>query len=192
MGAHIEWPQNKHDAPVWVTIGNGADEILKDGYLTAILKGHAIQTVGVMLDADTKPKGRYGQIRHLCRGMFPSLPDEIPEAGLIVDNDDEKRLGVWIMPDNSSDGGIETFLKYLVPNKSESQWVLANECVARARGIGAECREAHVEKANLFTWLAWQDPPGQYPGIALSKKILDPHAASAAAFVAWFRALYRL
>ncbi len=33
--------------------------------------------------------------------------------------------------------------------------------VADARSLGAPCIEAHVSKANIYTWLAWQDPPGR-------------------------------
>jgi hypothetical protein len=49
-----------------------------------------------------------------------------------------------------------------------------------------------LPKAFLYTWLAWQDEPGQHPGAALTRKILDPHAASAVPFVNWFRQLYVL
>lgn len=192
MRAHIDWPEDKNLAPVWIEIGYSADEILRDGYVTTILKGQGVETVGVMLDADAKPRERYQRIRKLCLSLFPRLPNQLPTTGLIIDNDDQLRFGVWIMPDNSSEGSLETFLKYLVPDQSEAQWQHATESVIRARDIGATCRDSHIEKANLYTWLAWQDPPGQSPGKALTKKILDPNSASAATFVNWFRELYRL
>jgi hypothetical protein len=49
-----------------------------------------------------------------------------------------------------------------------------------------------MDKANLYTWLAWQDEPGQTPGHALTRKILDPSSPSALSFVKWFMALYSL
>jgi hypothetical protein len=115
MRAHIPWPEGKENAPVYIQIGNGAEEILVDGYLTSILKTHGVKIVGVMLDADTKPRSRYARIRNLCLSIFPNLPTDLPTTGLIIDNDGEQRLGVWIMPDNSSEGSLETFLRYLVP-----------------------------------------------------------------------------
>ena len=192
MSAHIAWPDRVAEAPVHIYIGNGAEEILVPGYLTSILKTHGVKIVGVMLDADTKPKGRYTSIRNLCLGIFPTLPDDLPNTGLIIDNEDGQRLGVWVMPDNSSEGSLETFLRYLVPDKAEPLWQHGVESVARAKKIGAACQAHHDQKANLFTWLAWQDPPGQKPGIALTKKVLDPHAPSAVPFVTWFRELYGL
>lgn len=192
MRAHVDWPQRPEECPVYMEIGKSAPEILEDGYLTTILKSREIQTLGVMLDADTKPSGRYERIRNLCSGFFPTLPEELPRDGLVSENDEHKWLGVWIMPDNSSEGCLETFLKYMVPNQSQSVWEHAIESVTAARAKGAPCRDGHTEKANLYTWLAWQDPPVQSPGIALTKKILDPHSPSAGPFVKWFRELYKL
>ena len=96
------------------------------------------------------------------------------------------------MPDNVSKGGLETFLKFLVPNEAESTWKHAAESVGMARTLGAPCRECHLTKAELYTWLAWQDPPGYSPGRALTKKVLDPRSSHAKMFVSWFRELYEL
>ncbi len=192
MEAHVPWAQDKNQAPVHIEIGKSATEILAEGYLTAILKTSGVRTVGVMLDADTSPKGRYLSVRSICLGMFPDLPLELPKTGLIAVNDARIRLGVWIMPDNSSDGSLEAFLKYLVPKDAIELWNHATASAAAARAMGAECRDAHIEKSNLFTWLAWQDPPGQKPGLALTKRVLDPLSPGAASFVKWFRELYGL
>ena len=145
-----------------------------------------------MFDANGNPKGRYERLRRSCLGLFPDMPEELPKTGLVLENGDQKRFGVWIMPDNIATGELETFLRYLVPDLSEPIWKYAAECVTTARDLGAECRETHIPKARLYTWLAWQDPPGYSPGIALTKKILDPHSPHASIFVAWFRDLYQL
>src|ERR1700691_6817659 len=95
------------------------------------------------------------------------------------------------MPDNLSPGSLETFLRYLVPAHTQNLWQHAKDSVAVAKTThGAACRDSHVEKAHLYTWLAWQDPPTQSPGMALTAKILDPHAGEAGTFIAWFRSLY--
>jgi hypothetical protein len=192
MGAHTPWPQDKYKSPVWIEISNGAEEILQDGFLKVYIQSPEVRTLGVMFDADDKPSGRYQRVRTLCEQFFPTLPKELPPGGCVVENTDNKRLGFWLMPDNASDGDMETFLKFLVPDDSVPVWAHAVECVTTAKGIGCPCRDSHLTKANLYTWLAWQDPPGQSPGRALTKKILDPHGASATAFVDWFMQLYAL
>jgi hypothetical protein len=192
MRAHIPWPDDPRSAPVHIRIGFGAEGILKRGFLDGLLKSNVVKTLGVMLDADTIPLGRYQSIRALCQPFFPALPAILPEDGLVIENDDHKRLGVWIMPDNHSEGNLETFLRFLVPSKLQAVWKHAVESTEIAKKVGCEYRDSHIEKANLYTWLAWQDPPGQSPGECLTRKILDPNATSAAAFVTWFKKLYQL
>ena len=195
MSAHIPWPKGKENAdkwPVYIEVGKGANGILVEGYLTTIIKTSGVHVVGVMLDADINPKGRYSRVRALCATLFPAMPKDIPATGLIVDNDNDQRLGVWIMPDNVSEGTLETFLKHLVPDDSKPIWDHGLESFAKAKEMGAPCRDCHDQKASMFTWLAWQDPPGQNAGHALTRRILDPRAASATPFVNWFRELYRL
>jgi len=192
MSAHVDWPDDVKKAPVYIHIGNGADEILKDGFLSTFLKSPVIRRLGVMLDADQGPEGRYERFRARCLGAFSELPPKLPEDGLVVENEQQMRLGLWIMPDNSSEGSLETFLRYLVPDPSGPIWNHAINSVQRARTIGCPCRDAHIAKANLYTWLSWQDPPGQSPGKSLTKKVLDPHSESAERFVRWFRSFYGL
>lgn len=190
MRAHVEWPQEKHKAPVYIHMGNGVEEILKPEFLTTFLKSPVIKRLGVLLDADANPHGRYDRVRTICRQFFPALPPELPPNGLIAENADGNRFGLWIMPDNASEGCLEIFLRYLIAD--ETAWKHAVDSVETARSLGCPCRQSHVAKANLYTWLAWQDPPGQSPGESLTKKILDPHSASATPFVTWFRTLYDL
>lgn len=192
MASRIDWPDGKDKAPVFLRMENGAEEILKDGLLSTYIKSAVVKTLGVMLDADTAPVSRYESIRNRCSSFFPAMPNSLPPGGLIVANDDGKRLGVWIMPDNSSAGSLETFLRYLVPNLSEPIWKSAVDAVTRAKELGCPCRDAHLAKAHLYTWLAWQDPPNQNPGHALTQKVLDPHNGYANAFVTWFRQLYEI
>ncbi len=192
MKHHIDWPDSRDSWPVFIKVGMSVDRILQQGYLTAQVKASHVQIMGVMLDADDHSAGRYQRLRQLLLPLFPSLPESMPAGGLITDNDDLKRLGIWLMPDNKSEGCMELFLRFLVPNTSEEIWQHAVESVRVSRKMGAPCRDSHVPKAELFTWLAWQDPPGYSPGIALTKKILDPHSADAEAFVTWFKELFSL
>lgn len=192
MGHHINWPNDKELAPVCVEVVGSADQILATGYISGKLKESGVSVLGVVLDADEEITGRWQRISSLCADIFPKMPDTIPPGGLILENRDGMRFGVWIMPDNNSSGMLETFLAYLVPESSNPVLEYARHTVTEAREKGASCRESHVDKAHVHTWLAWQDPPGQPLGRALTRKILDPHSAHAVPFVLWFRKLYKL
>ena len=191
MQHHTDWPDDSKRWPVFVEMGKSVDEILAPGYLSAEIKQRRVKSVGVMLDADGHAAGRYQRVQQLCERLFPELPISLPATGLITENDD-KRFGLWIMPDNRAEGDIETFLRNLVPDEAEPLWQHACASVQGADEIGSRGRETHITKANLYTWLAWQDPPGQSPGLALTQKVLDPHSDKAQAFVAWFMDLFQL
>jgi uncharacterized protein DUF3226 len=191
MRAHIDWPDTPEKYPVWINIGRSDEEILR-GLIPAKFKERYTRFLGVVLDADTKPNGRYDSIRNQCLSIFPTMPKTLPTGGLIVENEEHQRLGAWIMPDNLSDGCLEVFLRHLVPDDSVPVWTHAVTSTAVAKTVGAGYRDCDLPKANLYAWLAWQDEPAQRAGEALTKKLLDPHAESAAPFVRWFRELYQL
>lgn len=192
MRVFVDWPKDENGWPVYIHMGNGAEDILSDGVLTTYLKGSVVKIFGVMLDADDKAHSRYESIRNLCKDLFPDLPKQLPVDGVVVENTDSIRLGIWIMPDNQSNGSTETFLKCLVPSTEKPLWDHAENSTKEAQAIGAKFTETSWDKACLRTWLAWQDPPDLTPGIALRKKALDPHCDSTTSFVNWFRKLYSL
>ena len=163
MQHHVDWPGDSKRWPVLVDIGKSVDEILAPGYLSAEIKQRTVKSVGLMLDADGHAAGRYQRVKQLCEGLFPELPNSLPASGLVSQHGD-KRFGLWIMPDNRADGDLETFLRNLVPDALEPLWRHACASVRDAIDTGAGCRQSHMPKANLYTWLAWQDPPGQSQG----------------------------
>ena len=192
MRSHIAWPEQRSGWPIYIDLGNSADEILNPAFLSTQIKEAGVTTVGIMLDADANPAGRYQSIRNTCsRFLFP-MPETLPAEGSVSQNPGGMRFGVWMMPDNASQGYLETFLRYLVPDREEPIWKHAVQAAESARGLGAQCPEKDIPKSNLYTWLAWQEAPGQQPGLALTKHILDPKSAYAQPFVKWFRALYEL
>lgn len=192
MEHHIPWPDKRHDPPVFVDAVGSVSEILNTTYLRTKLKESGLQALGIMIDADDDPVSRWNSFRTICLQMFPALPTELPSGGLVIENSRGSRLGFWLMPDCSSSGMLETFLRHLVPVPAEPLWQHAKASFDAARSLGAACRVVHSEKARVHTWLAWQDPPGESFGRALTRKTLDPSAPAAVAFVAWFKLLYRL
>jgi hypothetical protein len=191
MAAHIPWPDDKLKAPVHISAGNGVQEILADDLLSTYLKSSPVKRLGVMIDADANAAGRFQRLRDLCLPSFPNLPAALPAEGLVVEHDG-KKLGFWIMPDNAAAGYLEGFLRHLVPDQQDELWKHAVSSVKEAQELKAPLTAAQIDKANLHTWLAWQDPPGQTFGRALLRKSLDPTCKYAEPFVAWFRKLFDL
>ncbi|AWK84900.1 DUF3226 domain-containing protein [Azospirillum thermophilum] len=192
MAAHVPWGNTKEERPVVIEQCGGVENILATGFISTKLKSREVETLGIVVDADADFTTRWARLRSLCLGQFPEIPETVAPGGLVIDNAQGKRLGIWIMPDNSSRGMMETFLGFLVPDGEEPVWRKAQAAVREALELGAKCRDAHLDKSNIHTWLAWQDPPGQSFGTALLQKILDPKSSHAGPFVTWFRTLYRL
>ena len=192
MEHHVNWPNGKEKAPVYIEVGEGVEEILKPAYLTTQMKTPNLEAIGIMLDADVATGSRYQQIKTVYLKEFPDLPESMPKEGLIAVNKDGLRLGLWIMPDNFSPGIFETFLEHLVPGNAQPIWDHSVESVLKARTLGAEFTNLQLPRANLYTFLAWQNPPSQSPGISLNKKVLDPYSPMAQIFANWFKRLYNL
>lgn len=194
MKHHVDWPDGMEEWPVYVEDTGGVDALFRVDYLKTKLKESGLQTLGIVIDADAEPAARWQRIQQIFRPAFPALPNDMPADGLVIDNQDGLRLGVWLMPDCASPGMLETFLKYLMPDEPTAQalWKHAQAAFAEARRQGCPCRDAHDHKAQIHTWLAWQDPPGEPLGLAVARKMLDPKAPYAASFVAWFIRLYGL
>ena len=120
------------------------------------------------------------------------MPERIPAEGLEVAHSGGTRFGVWIMPDNRFEGMLEDLLVRLIPDESSALYKLARNCVAEARSEGAPFRDVHDRKAEVYTWLAWQDPPGLRLHEAVKHRVLDPTRPESEPFVDWFKSLYRL
>jgi len=191
MRHHISWPDKESEGwPAYIEVGNSATEILDLDFLDAKFKSSGLSVLGIMVDADDKFDVRWARIREFCAPRFKDVPAQLPETGLVVSDDAGRKFGAWIMPDNKSGGMLETFCRHLVPDSATQTWAHAEMSVQEARRRGAPWRDTHREKAHIHTWLAWQDPPGERMGIALTKKILDPTGSLAATFVSWFSSLY--
>jgi len=191
MQHHTHWGDKKEDWPVTIRPSNSVDSLLKEKSLTAEIKSNGI--IGVVLDADDHSHGKFTRLEQVCKAFFPGMPAAQPAHGLIVENlNENKRLGVWIMPDNQAGGDIEMFLNRLVPANQQHLWDLARKSTANALDSGAKCKPQHHDRASLYAYLAWQEDPGQAPGLALVQGSLDPYASVAIPFVTWFMELYQL
>ena len=62
MGAHINWPDEKDAAPVYISEKKGVEEILQRDFLKTTLKIESLKSLGVVLDADEQLAVRYQKI----------------------------------------------------------------------------------------------------------------------------------
>ena len=181
---------------IFIDPHNGFDNLVKPDVIATELLASGLVAIGIIFDADEKPqKDRWRSVRNICLKIenMPSLPQELPEKGLIVDTLNGIKFGIWMMPDNKMRGMLETFLAEIISEENQEIWEFAKQSVNEAKIRGAKIKPNHIDKANIYTWLAWQDKPAQQIGIAVKKKtIFDPTHPNAQKFVTWFKDLYEL
>jgi len=157
--------------------------------LSVILKS-SFERVGIVIDANASLTNRWAQLRAQSANAGVELPaSPHPEGTIVAGMRPGTRIGVWLMPDNSSPGTLESFLSRLVP-ADDPCWAYADEAAGEARRRGARCPEKDHLKSRLHTWLAWQEEPGLPFGTALRARVLQHGSDDALRFVSWFRRLF--
>lgn len=187
--AGIDWP--KRNEPVQIEEQDGIGKILAPGFIETTLKASGVTAVGIVVDADNDPGSRWQRLRARLVAIYPDFPTELPAAGAVHVAADKPRIGVWIMPDNVRTGMLETLLLALRTG-DVALHDHARDATSRARTLGAPFRDTHREKAELHTWLAWQDPPGRQLHEAVRSHRLPPAPHVTDPFVGWFRQLFEI
>lgn len=185
----VPWP-DPPKSPVFIDPRGSVNQILKPGVLEAELGASGLEALGVVVDANGAAATRWDDLRVWCGSEFSDLPAHIPGEGLQVVHFGGPRFGVWIMPDNRFGGMLEDWLAGLIPEESGALYALAQKCVSDAKGQGAPFKDVHRTKAEMYTWLAWQDEPGLRLYEAVTHRVLDPTRAESGPFVNWFRTLF--
>lgn len=186
----IPWGEKRKEAIVDIEV-YGGNQFIDSDFIATELKASGLTHLGLIVDADDNPSGCWESIRNSCLKSMPEFPKKLPSTGLIHEINGIK-FGVWIMPDNQQEGMLETFLSYMVEDKNEPIWQYAQGVVKEAKNKGAAFKDSHFDKANIYTFLAWQDEPGRQLHQAIKERILNPKHPKAEMFFNWFKALYDL
>ena len=120
MEKFIPWGE-RHESEKWpadIVDFDGVEPLLKPGVIEAELKSPGLTALGVMVDANTDPVGRWDRIRARAIAAMPAIPATLPPDGLVMQNEEGLRFGVWLMPDCSAKGMLETFLALFIDNLS--------------------------------------------------------------------------
>ena len=150
--------------------------------------------LGIVVDADRNVHSRWQQIKQRVQTIgeadFPGAPS--PEGIIVTVNrftQPSLRLGVWFMPDNQNPGFLEHFANQMIPS-DDPLWPKATKAVADLPAEQRRFIPEHAGKAELYTWLAWQEKPGKPMGLAVTFQYLRSHAPLAQRFVNWATRLY--
>lgn len=150
-------------------------------------------------DADQNISNRWHSVRDRLNEVdVQDVPEDCPPNGFIGYSEKFKtRVGVWVMPDNQSNGMLEDFLMTLIP-ENDPLFVFAKESTDQAKtikrgdSIENNFSDFHQQKAELHSFLAWQNPPGKPFGIAIKSNVLKSRSDLTDRFIDWFCKLFEL
>lgn len=170
----------------------GIDNVFKAIDLFLIEGSSAIERIGIVIDADENINSRWQSVTSILeKAGYTNLPDSPAADGTIINQDFLPSFGVWIMPDNQIERGyLETFLTFLVPENDKS-WEQAKSCVADLENKPfIKTNVDHTTKAEIHTFLAWQEEPGKPFGQAITAKYLQADKSECQNFVNWLNRLF--
>jgi hypothetical protein len=154
------------------------------------LKQSGINTVGIIVDADTDLQSRWISLRTLLTTQGYTVPDELPLTGLIVTNAGNKRIGVWIMPNNNLNGILEDFISFLVPQDDELLPIVNATLQNLEDQKLNKYSLIHKSKAAIHSWLSWQEDPGTPMGLGITKRYLTTDQETCSQLINWLTALF--
>jgi hypothetical protein len=172
----------------------GIDKLRKG--IPVRIKSPEFNKIGILLDADTSMKSRWESMRDILRKEKfllingEVIPKLMPKDGLIATNN-EKIIGVWIMPNNELEGMLEDFIRLLIPN-DDQLLPIAEEVIAKIETEKLnKYPPTHHAKALIHTWLAWQKKTGSPFGQAITANYLDTKNTEVCSnFMNWINRLF--
>jgi hypothetical protein len=154
----------------------------------------ADNNLAVVVDADDQKIGERWQslTDRLKKAGYAekNIPPAPVKTGTEIKDDDLPTIGIWIMPDNSSAGKIETFLKTIVADDKTDLWQFAEETIKNLPQT--LFKDKDIEKAHVHTYLAWQEDPGISMGTAIQTKCFQYDKPEAISFVEWIKKVFDL
>lgn len=169
----------------------GIENVLKKTDST-LIDGSIDICLGIVIDADEDLNARWQSVSSILeRAGYKNLPASPDKNGTIFTQEYLPTFGVWIMPDNQIEKGyLETFLTHLVPENDKCWEHAKNSVTALEEKPFVKEKVDHTTKAEIHTFLAWQEEPGKPFGQSITAKYLQADNPQCAKFVDWLKRLF--
>lgn len=154
-----------------------------------------VERIGIIIDADKN--GATARLTSLIdfiqKKIGVNLPKaELTEKGFGYQVMDNLYIGIWVMPDNKSEGYLENFISSMIA-KNDKTWQFAQ---AKVKELTEQdfCKftKAKTQKALLHTYLAWQKTPGLPMGTAVEAEFFNIKNPLVENFADWFKNTFTL
>ena len=147
------------------------------------------EKIGVIIDADVDLNSRWNQVMSIFKAKLSAFPANPDPKGTIHEQDNIK-VGVWIMPNNTLDGMLEDFIKFLIPDDDVLLPVVEKHLEGIEEAGMNKYHSIHHAKAKISSWLAIQEDPGTPMGLSITKKYLTTDKEQCKSLINWLVRLY--
>ena len=135
-----------------------------------------ITRLAVVVDADSAANGSgykhvIDKIKKIVKPHGFTLASD-PIGGVLFQHDDGLAdFGLWVMPNNRDEGMLEDWIKSCV-HENENKLFAHAETVVNTLPQ-TKFKPIHISKAEVATWLAWQEKPGHGLYLAVEDQLID-------------------
>ena len=165
----------------------GIGEVLAAIQPEVLVSGRRV--VGIVVDANDAMEQRWRSVRDQLREIGVQAPERPDRDGTIIEGNNRlPRVGIWIMPDNESDGELEDLLITMLP-EDDRVWPLSQAYIDGIPRQDRKFKEKKVLRAQLYSWLATRREPRQ-SGQAIETGDLWVGGKRSMKFIEWLRRLF--
>jgi hypothetical protein len=175
---------------------NNAIALLPD--LISQMEHQSVTHLALVVDADqpetdglgfVKTWDKITQILAECGYIIPSCPSKPGEGICFAHNDGFPPIGLWIMPDNRSNGFLEDFIKKSLVGPEKNLFERAERTV-KDLPEPKKFKAHHTSKAEVASYMAWQAVPGQGMHGAVGAKLLNFEKGLGKQYIDWLRKVF--
>ena len=178
------WARHAAESPFCIVEKSGVENLLEA--IVPEIKVSGRQAVGILLDANTDPAGRWAAVKDRLAQANLDLPERLCASSAIIDS--RPRVGVWLMPDNTSPGELEDFVVQMIPD-CDPVLPLSQRYIDGIPTAVRKFSEKKKLRAQLYAWLAAQEDPRRM-GTAIGARDLQVDGALCQEFVTWLTRLF--
>ena len=151
------------------------------------------QVIGFVRDADETLRESWQSVKERIERteLGYVVPNFLGSTGIIIEPPNEylPRVGVWIMPDNQSEGELEDFVRKCIV-VDDALIPHADDALDKIEEAGIRRYKGKRSKAFVYTWLAWQEEPGIDMRKNFKQGVLSANSPIAQTFVEWLNRLF--
>lgn len=154
----------------------------------------SLKALGIIVDADSDASERFCKFIHqLPLNCYDTEGVCFSKTGTVIrpHNDSFPIVGIWVMPNNQSEGMIEDFMMSLTSEGDMQLLGKADTVLDELKANGLQrFKDVHRSKAKIHTYLAWQEQPGLPLGVSIKAKAFDSDAKLAHDITDWLKTLF--